>query len=256
MARSRRHILLLEESRDVRLAFTALFAAVYDYALHATASVKEAKGLIGRQSVDVAVIDLGFGPELSARLHMIRSWRTDGEEFPIIAIAANDYEGLSIEALSAGADDFVRKPFRFSEMAARIERHVARGRGSSSRRPRLDGVRLPPASFEFAGAMIHPDLRVNFPDGSAVQLTAKQVGILQEFARHAGSLVLRNDLIQSVWGADANPNSKSLDQYLYVLRRLFRAAGIDLTDYVTPVLRVGWRIAPQAAAVRPLAVQR
>lgn len=219
------------------------------------ATIREAQGLVGRSHVDAAVVDLAYGAEISARLNMIRAWRTQGERIPVITMSAHDYEGLSVEALSVGADDYVRKPFRFSEMVARVERQLVRGFDHSSRLPKLDGVKLPPAAFEFAGAVVHPDLRVTFPNGSAVQLTAKQVGIIQEFARHSGSLVLRNELIHAVWGVDANTNSKSLDQYLYVLRRLFREAGIDLSTILTPVLRVGWRVAANPSATRALLFQ-
>ncbi|ACB74477.1 response regulator transcription factor [Opitutus terrae] len=256
MGKSRRHLLFLEDNRDIHLAFLALFERVFGYAVHPVGSIKEASGLLGRQNIDAAVIDLAYGPELSARLAMLRSWRTCGEGFPVITTSAHDYDGLCIEALAAGADDFLRKPFRFSELAARIERQLSRGHDLSARQPKLDGMHLPPAAFEFAGAVIHPDMRATFPDGTALQLSAKQVGILQGFARHAGALVLRNDLIHAVWGADANTNSKSLDQYLYVLRRMYRAAGIDLSPYVTPVLRVGWRISADAAAAAEYVVPR
>jgi two-component system, OmpR family, copper resistance phosphate regulon response regulator CusR len=256
MRKSRRHLLLLDDSRDVHLAFIALFERVHGYVIHTASSIKEASGLIGRLNVDLAIVDLSYGAELSARLTMIRGWRSHHECFPIIATSAHDYDGLSIEAFSVGADDYVRKPFRFSEMAARIRQHLTRGRHEPSRLPKIDGMRLPSAAFEFAGAVIHPDLRISFPDQTAVQLTAKQVGILQEFVRHSGSLILRNELIHAVWGADANPNSKSIDQYLYVLRRVYRAAGIDLSACITPVLRVGWRIAVNTAETRSAAIQR
>jgi DNA-binding response OmpR family regulator len=256
MRKSRRHILLLEDSRDIHLAFAALFERLYGNVLHHVVSIKEASGLAGRLNIDVAVIDLAYGAELSARLKMVRAWRTRGDCFPVITTSAHDYDGLSIEALSAGADDYVRKPFRFAEMAARIERQLARPHDPSSRLPKLDGMLLPPTAFKFAGAVIHPDMRVTFPDGTAVQLSAKQVGILQEFARHSGSLVHRNELIHAVWGADANTNSKSLDQYLYVLRRLYRAADIDLSRHVTPVLRVGWRISADAGVAAALTFAR
>lgn len=256
MRKSRRHILLLEDSRDIRFAFAALFERVHAYVLHPARSVKDALGIAGRLNVDIAVVDLAYGEEISARLKMIREWRTRRDGFPVIVTSAHDYEGLATEAFVAGADDYVRKPFRFGEMAARIERQISRGRNESALLPKLDGIQLPATAFEFAGAVIHPDLRANFPDGSAVQLSAKQVGILQEFARHSGALVLRNDLIHAVWGADANTNSKSLDQYLYVLRRLYRAAGIDLTQHITPVLRVGWRVAPAHATRASSLVER
>jgi DNA-binding response OmpR family regulator len=243
MANSRRHILLMEDNQDVQHAFCALFESVYDYALHAVSERKEAQGLLGRQKVDIAIVDLAYGVETSARMNLIRTWRREGEDFPIIVTSANDYDGLCVAALSAGADDFVRKPFAFDEMSARIRRAIIRGRSQPLRRPRVDGVLLPASAFEFAGAQIHPDQTATFPDGSAVQLTTKQLGILQECAKHRGGMLDREQLIHAVWGADANPNSKSLDQYLYLLRKIYRDAGIDLYEFITPSPRVGWRIA-------------
>ncbi len=247
MRKSRRHILLVEDNRDIHLAFIALFTAAHDYSVHAVTSTKEALGLTGRQNVDAAVVDLAYGAEISARLKMIQLWRERGEGFPVITTSASDYDGLSIEALAAGADDFVRKPFHFAELAARIDRQIKRSPDFSARQPKLDGFKLPNAAFTFAGALVHPDLRITFPDGRAEQLTPKQVGILHEFARHSGGLVCRNELIHALWGADANTNSKSLDQYVHLLRKMFRASGVDLSDYITPAQRVGWRITAGAA---------
>ncbi len=245
MRKSRRHLLLLEDSRDIHLAFAAFFTT-REFSVHVVTSTNEALGLTGRQSVDAAVVDLAYGAEISSRLQMIHAWREHGAGFPVIATSASDYEGLSIEALSAGADDFVRKPFHFDELAARIERQMKRSPDFSSRQPKLDGFQLPNAAFNFAGALIHPDLRITLPDGRAEQLTPKLVGILYEFVRHRGGLVYRNELIHALWGADANTNCKSLDQYVYLLRKMFRESGVDLADYVTPAQRIGWRIVDSA----------
>ncbi|HVS50849.1 MAG TPA: response regulator transcription factor [Opitutaceae bacterium] len=236
----------MEDNRDVHQAFSGLFSVAHDCSVHTVARVRDALGHTGRRNVDAAVVDLAYGAETSARLNLIRTWRERGDSFPVIATSANDYEGLSVEALEAGADDFIRKPFRFRELVARIDRQLQRGPGPSSREPKLDGFKLPGAAFTFAGAIVHADLRITMPDGRAEQLTPKQVGILQEFARHSGGVVVRNELVHAVWGADANTNSKSLDQYVYLLRKMFRESGVDLSDFVTPAARVGWHIAADA----------
>ena len=246
MRKSRRHILLVEDNRDVHQAFSALFAEVHDCSVHTVSRVRDALGLTGRRNVDAAVVDLAYGAETSARLNLIRKWRERGESFPVIATSANDYEGLSVEALEAGADDFIRKPFHFRELAARIGRQLRRGPAPSSREPKLNGFKLPHAAFTFAGALVHPDLRITLPDGRAEQLTPKQVGILHEFARHSGGVVVRNALVHAIWGADANTNSKSLDQYVYLLRKMFRESGVDLSDFITPAARVGWHVEANA----------
>jgi DNA-binding response OmpR family regulator len=236
----------VEDNCDIHRAFTALFSALHDCSVHTVTRARDALGLTGRRHVDAAVVDLAYGAETSARLNLIRSWRDRGDGFPVIATSANDYVGLSVEALEAGADDFLRKPFHFRDLIARIDRQMRRGPDSSARQPKLDGFKLPNVAFTFAGASIHPDLRVTLPDGRAEQLTPKQVGILYEFARHSGHVVVRNELIYALWGADANTNSKSLDQYVHLLRKMFRESGVDLNDYITPAAKVGWRIAASA----------
>lgn len=243
MPKSRRHILLVEEHCDIRTAFVALFECVYGYALHVATGARDALGITGRQDVDVAVVDLAHGEELNARLAMIRAWRRDGFGFPVIVTSPQDYDDLIVETFEAGGDDFLRKPYLFSELRARIQRHLTRHLHSPAKITRIDGVVLPEESFVFAGATITPDMRIMFPDGSVSRLGAKHVGILREFSVHAGSLLLKEKLIHAVWGADANTNSTSVHQYLHMLRKLYREGSVNLNAFVAPESKVGWRIA-------------
>ncbi len=242
MPKSRRHILLVEEHRDIRTAFVALFESVYDYALHVATAARDAIGITGRQNVDVAVVDLARGDELSARLEMIRAWRRDGRTFPVIVTSPQDYGDLIVDAFDAGGDDFIRKPYQFSELRARIERQLARHLNAAAKIMRIDGMALPGEPFVFAGATITPDLRITFPDGRDIRVSAKHVGMLREFSLHAGTLLLKEKLIHAVWGADANTNSASVHQYLHVLRKLYRDGGVDLSTYITSESKAGWRI--------------
>jgi DNA-binding response OmpR family regulator len=246
MAISRRHILLIEEHPDVRDAFTALFESLYDYALHVATNTRDAHGFTSRRSVDLAVVDLTLTRETRPRLDLIRTWRRDGFAFPVITTSALDYDGLSIEAFEAGADDFLRKPYLFAEMRARIQRQLARRLHATPGVSRVDGVNLPEQPFTFAGATISPDMTITFPNGAVSRLSAKQLGILREFNLNAGELLLKDKLLYVVWGADANVNSASVHQYVHVLRKLYRDAGIDLNAFVTPESKAGWRISRAA----------
>jgi DNA-binding response OmpR family regulator len=247
MPKSRRHILFVEEHRDIRTAFVGLFENIYDYALHVATEARDAMGITGRQSVDVAVVDLAHGMEQGARLAMIRAWRRDGLGFPVIATSPHDDDGLILEAFDAGGDDFLRKPYLFSELRARIQRQLARYLNPMSKITRIDGMALPEESFVFAGATVSPDLRITFPDGRVSKLSPKHVGMLREFSLHAGTLLSKEKLLHAVWGADANTNSTSVHQYLHVLRKLYRASNVDLNAFVSPESKVGWHIANRAA---------
>lgn len=99
--------------------------------------------------------------------------------------------------------------------------------------------------FDFGGATIHPDLRISF--GPFIRrIGAKHLGILREFASRPGQLVLKEELIRAVWGADANTNSGSVNQYLHVLRKLYREAGVEFSDFVKPESKAGWRVCADA----------
>lgn len=242
MSKSRRHILLVEEHRDVRAVFVALFERIYEYVLHPAGGIREACGLADRRDVDVAVIDLGCGAEVNSRLAMIREWRRAGLHFPVIVTSLHDHDQLLVQAFEAGGDDFIRKPYLFGELRARIDQQIARRLYSPLGIARIEGVALPEEPFSFAGALITPDLRILFPNGREFSLNPKQIGILRELSRHRGRLLLREKLIYAVWGASANVNSGSVHQYLHLLRKLFRVGGVDLNDFIEPENRVGWRV--------------
>lgn len=246
MANSRKHILLVEENRDVRLAFTSLFEEAHGFALHSCIATKDAIALTGRQNVDVAIVDVAHGQETAARLELIKNWRDRGYGFPVIATSAHDYDGLSVECFNAGSDDFLRKPFMFSELNARVRRQLTRASAVPAKESRVDGVVLSKEAFIFADATIRPDLTIRFPSGWVSELSGKQFGILKEFAANTGKLVLKESLVYAVWGADANSNSMSVNQYISVLRNIYREGGVDLNRYIIPASKAGWRIAGQA----------
>jgi len=181
---------------------------------------------------------------------MLMAWRAADIDVPIVMTSAVD--GLTVEALTLGADDFLRKPFNFAELDARVQKQLARGLIARSVGHRVGGVSLPQRPFDFGGATIHPDMRISFEKFTR-SIGAKHVGILREFAARAGQLVLKEELVRAVWGADANTNSSSVHQYLHVLRKLYREGGVEFSEFVKPESKAGWRIGPgaTAAAVQP-----
>lgn len=105
---------------------------------------------------------------------MISSWRAEGIDVPVVMTSAVD--GLTVEALALGSDDFLRKPFVFAELDARVQKQLARGLSERNVSHRVDGVSLPQRPFHFGGATVYPDLRISF--GSVTRrIGAKHVGI-------------------------------------------------------------------------------
>lgn len=243
MPKSHRHVLLLEDNSELRSIFVSVFASRPELLVQSEGDRSTAEAYVRRRFVDVVILDLGAACDLRLRLNLIRQWRTQGHRFPIIVTASFAYDGLAAEVVELGADDFLRKPYLFDEMRARVLRHLARSLNAppNSRR-HIDGIEIPSERFKFAGATISPELLISFPNGYECRLSAKQMGIIVELSKHTGKLLLKADLVRRVWGNDGNPNSNSVNQYLYVLRRIFRSGGSDLDKVIMPENKAGWRV--------------
>jgi DNA-binding response OmpR family regulator len=154
---------------------------------------------------DVLVLDLalpdGVGLALCRELRMARS------QVPILVLTAHSEVARRVEALDAGADDFLAKPFAVAELRARVRALARRGplpRGLIHRQGEL--------VVDFAG-------RHASRAGSEVPVTAREWAILELLARHGGRLVVRADLLEGVWGEATDSAAGSLEVLVARLRR-------------------------------------
>jgi two-component system, OmpR family, KDP operon response regulator KdpE len=157
---------------------------------------------------DVVVLDLGLpdmdGNEVIAGL---RGWTT----VPIIVLSARGDSSDKVQALDAGADDYVTKPFGMDELLARLRAAVRRSAVSSS-----DGVE---AVIETASFSIDLLAKKVLKDGKEVHLTKTEWGVLELLARNRGRLVAQKQLLNEVWGPSYETESHYLRVYLAQLRR-------------------------------------
>jgi len=246
MSARKSRLLLLVESPDLG---GILQLALREYELEWHSRPGPATDALTRRAFDLAIVDLAFGGR-PAGLEVIRSWRATAGDFPIIALSDLPQPALPVQALDAGADDFLRKPFHYGELLVRLRKLLARG-GKKPLVRRAGGVMLSAAPFAFGGATVQPDLVVRFPDGAEERLRPKQHGILKVFADRAGTLVLKEELVRAVWGSDANDAGHSVNEYLSTLRRLFVQHGIDFNGLVVSEPKAGWRIDARAAPPEP-----
>ena len=219
--------------------------ALRDYDLEWHAQVDSAADAMRRRSFDLAMVDLAFGGR-PAGLDSIRDWRSGGAQFPIIALSDLPQPALAVAALNAGADDFLRKPFHHEELVARIRKLLGRRETAAPIR-KAGGVLLGRSDFGFGAATVTPDLMIRFPDGAEERIRPKQHGILKVFADRAGSLVLKEELVQTVWGSDAGNAGHSVNEYVSTLRRMFLQHHVDFNRLVVSEPKAGWRIHTDAA---------
>jgi two-component system KDP operon response regulator KdpE len=157
---------------------------------------------------DVVVLDLGL-PDLDGTDVIIglRGWST----VPIIVLSARTSPAAKIQALDAGADDYVTKPFGMDELLARLRAAVRR---SVSTPPGGQDAVIRTASFtiDLGARKVHRD-------GTEVHLTPTEWGLLEVLVRNPGRLVAQQQLLHEVWGPGHTTETHYLRVYLAQLRR-------------------------------------
>ena len=159
----------------------------------------------GTHKPDLAIVDLGL-PDLDGVdvIRNIRRW----SPMPIIVLSARVYEQSKIEALDAGADDYLTKPFGVGELLARVRaalRHAVRsGSGEST--------------LHFDDAVVDLDMRTASRSGEHIHLTPVEFRLLSTLAKHLGMVVTHRQLLTEVWGPTHERDTHYLRVYMKQLR--------------------------------------
>ena len=181
---------------------------------------------------DVVVLDLGL-PDLDGIevLHGIRGWNP----VPVVVLSARTTSDEKVDALDAGADDYVTKPFEMNELLARLRAAVRRGSlaGSGDR----------PATIETATFTIDLASGIVARDGEQVRLTPTEYHLLEVLARHAGRLVPQQQLLTEVWGPGYERETHYLRVYVGQLRRKLERDPAEPRHIITEP-GLGYRLDP------------
>jgi two-component system KDP operon response regulator KdpE len=178
---------------------------VQDYLIHEAGSVHEALQVLKREKVDLMILDLGL-PDGDG-LDVIREVR-QSLPLPIIVLSSRDDERGKVEALDAGADDYVTKPFGVDELMARIRtalRHRVQDQGGKP-------------EYENEGLSVDLVRRTVMRKGEEVKLSPKEYGILQQLVIHAGKVLTHRHLLREVWGSHNEDDVAYLRVYIRQLR--------------------------------------
>jgi two-component system, OmpR family, response regulator len=171
----------------------------------------EAVRIISGGQYELVVLDLRL-PGMTG-LEVLRTVRDRGITTPVLVLTAQDAVGHKVEALRAGADDYVTKPFAFEEVLARVE--------ALSRRPRqLSSPRLEVSDLE-----VDQDARQVRRAGRLIELTPKEYAVLEYLMRHPGRVMSRTLITEYAWDYHFDPGTNIVDVVINRLRRKIDTAG-------------------------------
>lgn len=198
------HILVVEdEKRLANLVKRALEEE--SHVVDVTYDGAEALDMAEATEYDLLVLDLML-PHMDG-MEVCRRLRRDGNDVRILMLTARDAVDDRVLGLEAGADDYLIKPFSFSELLARVK--------ALSRRQIQ-----PQAEEEIQAGDLVLDLgrREARRDGKAIELTAKEFQLLEYLMRNAGHVLTRTQILDHVWGYNFDSFSNVVDIYVHYLR--------------------------------------
>jgi two-component system KDP operon response regulator KdpE len=222
-----RILIVDDEAQITRVLRAALSAQAYHVRI--ANDPEEALRLFEDWSPDLIVTDLMM-PGISG-IEVCKAIR-ERTSTPIIVLSVRDQERSKIEALDAGADDYVTKPFSIQELLARIRAHLRRAPERTSTQ-----------AVEVGDFVVDPEAHTVTVADRGVHLTPKEFDLLLHFARHSGKVLTHRALLTAVWGAQSAHQPEYLRVFIGQLRRkLENGSG---KQYFQTEPWVGYRFLPE-----------
>jgi len=205
--------------------------AAQNYDVRTANDPEEALHLFQDWVPDLVITDLMM-PGIGG-VEVCRAIRAQGST-PIIVLSVRDHERAKVEALDAGADDYVTKPFGIPELLARVRAHLRRAPERSS--SMLD-------AGDFAIDVTDHSIAVC---GKPIHLTPKEFDLLAHLARHAGRVMTHRALLTAIWGAQSVQQPEYLRVFVGQLRKKLEAE--TGKQYIQTEPWVGYRFVPEGVS--------
>jgi two-component system KDP operon response regulator KdpE len=228
MAERSRILVVDDETQIARVLKTALSSQGYE--VKTAGDGESALDLAVDWMPDLIVTDLSM-PRMTG-IELCRSVR-ERSQVPIIVLSVRGEEKTKVEALDAGADDYVTKPFSVSELLARVRANLRRVAATQE---------SPAAVVEDGDFYVNPESRVVRVRGNQVHLTPKEFELLVFMARHPNKVLTHRVLLNAVWGGESVQQPEYLRVFINQLRKKVEPG--DPPRYILTDPWVGYRFQP------------
>lgn len=202
-------ILLVEDEENIR-DVVKLNLEMEDYEVVTAKDGKTALKFIKGQHFDLLLLDVML-PEVDG-FQICEQVRLTNTDVPIIFLTAKDTTPDRIEGLKRGADDYLTKPFNLEELLLRVNNLIRR----TSKSP--DNI---PDIFEFGGYKVNFATYEATGNQGSFTLTKKEAMLLKLLVERKNEVVSRQQILQSVWGYDVYPSTRTIDNFILSFRKYF-----------------------------------
>jgi len=168
-------------------------------------------------------------------LTILGQLRARGIGTPVMMLTARSDVSTKVQALQAGADDYLPKPFDVAELIARVAALVRRSQ--AEREVPADNV------VQIGERAVNLETRVAQTNEGELQLSEKEVQLVRMLVRSRGRVLSRSDILEEVWGMDVSPTERTVDNFILRLRKLFEPEP-ERPRHILTVRGEGYRFAP------------
>jgi DNA-binding response OmpR family regulator len=204
---TKRRILVIEDEKDLILGLTDAFT-FEGFEVSSANTGEKGIELAEKINPDLVVLDLMLPGKNG--FQVCQELRAKDQMAPILILSARSQENDIIRGLEAGADDYVTKPFSFGELLARVRTIFRRVDAAKQRVSSTVAVGDAQVDLDTHNALVH---------GEQVDLGFYATAILQLLDERRGEPVSRDEILDVVWGMDANPTNRTVDNFIMKLRR-------------------------------------
>lgn len=206
------NILIVEDEELLRETLT-LNLELEGYEVTAVGDGSEALDAVEHAHYDLIIMDIMM-PELDG-ISATETLRIRNYNGPILILSAKNTGADRINGLKKGADDYLTKPFHLEELLLRTEKLIEKNKKIGVAKPLSD-------TYSFGGNTIHfhQGLAVNFK-GEEISLSKKEVMLLRLFTDNPNDIVSREKILQTVWGYQVYPTTRTIDNFILNFRKYF-----------------------------------
>jgi two-component system, OmpR family, response regulator len=214
-------VLLVEDDEDIAARLTTGLRPA-GFVVDRAKNGEDGHAMGADDQFDAVILDLGL-PNMEG-LTVLRKWRAENRDMPVLILTARGTWTEKVEGLNAGADDYITKPFHIPEVVARLRALIRR----------KSGVATP--------LLTHKDISLDTVSGKAtvggkaVELTALELRMLSYFMHRIGRVISQNELMEHLYALEESAESNTIEVYISRLRRKLGR------DVITTVRGLGYRM--------------